>query len=56
MNAIETLTAKIEALREERQQAMYRSDYDDAARLDALISEADMDLAQAEEEEAEVSS
>ena len=50
MNAIETLTARIETLRNERQQAMCRSDYDEAARLDALISEADMDLSQAEEE------
>jgi hypothetical protein len=50
MTSIETLTARIEALREARQEAMYRQDYDEASRLDALISEADMDLSQCEED------
>ncbi len=50
MTTIETITAKIVGLREQRQQALIREDYDEASRLDALISEADMDLSQAEEE------
>jgi len=61
MITAETITARIEALRTERANAVIALRHAEpcdefaaereAARLDALVSEADMDLAQAEDEE-----